>query len=94
MNIYLLSFHIKQFKTLISEHDTFFGVIEAKLRLNKASLNSVIVPECNFKSTTTESSNDGTPIYIKKGLNHKLRKNLEKYRLKQLKSTFNGKSKH
>ena len=91
MNISSLSFHIEELTTLISEHNlTFdiFGVSETKLRLNKAPLNSVIIPGYNFEFTATEWSNGGTAIYIKKGLNYKLRKDLEIYKSKQLESTF------
>ena len=83
LNISSLSFHIEELTTLISEHNlTFdiFGVSETKLRLNKAPLNSVIIPGYNFKFTATECSNGGTAIYIKKGLNYKLRKDLEIYK--------------
>ena len=91
LNISSLSFHIEELTTLISEHNlTFdiFGVSETKLRLNKAPLNSVIIPGYNFKFTATECSNGGTAIYIKKGLNYKLRKDLEIYKSKQLESMF------
>ena len=86
-----LSFYIEELTTLISEHNlTFdiFGVSETKLRLNTAPLNSVIIPGYNFEFTATQSSNGGTAIYIKKGLNYKLRKDLEIYKSKQLESTF------
>ena len=65
-----------------------FGVSETKLRLNKAPLNSVIIPGHNFEFTATECSNGGRAIYIKKGLNYKLRKDLEIYKSKQLQSMF------
>ena len=83
MNISSLSFHIEELTTLISEHNLtfdFFGVSETKLRLNKAPL--------NFEFTATECNNSGTAIYIKKGLNYKLRKDLEIYKSKQLEATF------
>ena len=91
LNISSLSFHIEELTTLISEHNlTFdiFGVSETKLRLNKAPLNSVIIPGHNFEFTATECSNGGRAIYIKKGLNYKLRKDLEIYKSKQLESMF------
>ena len=72
LNICSLSFHIEELTTLISKHNlTFdiFGVSETKLRLNKAPLNSVKIPGYNFEFTTTECSNVGTAICIKKGLN-------------------------
>ena len=56
--------------------------------MNKAPLNSVIIPGYNFEFTATECSGGSTAIYIKKGLNYKLRKDLEIYKSKQLESTF------
>ena len=89
MNISSLSFHIEELTTLISEHNlTFdiFGVSETKL--NQAPLYSTIIPGYNFEFTATECSNGGTAIYIKKGLNYKLRKDLEIYKSKQAVSIF------
>ena len=57
------------------------------MRLNKAPLNSVIIPGFNFEFTATECSNGDTAIYTKTGLNYKLSKYLEKYKSKQLDST-------
>ena len=70
--MFSLSFHIEELAILISEHSlTFdiFGVSETKLRLNKAPLNSVIIPGYNFEFTAAEYSNGGTATYIKKGSN-------------------------
>ena len=91
MNDSSLPFHIEELSTLISQHNfTFdiFRVSKTKLRLNKAPLNSVIIPGYNFKFTATECSSGGTAIYIKKGLNYKLRKDLEIYKSKQLDLIF------
>ena len=66
----------------------YFGVSETKFRLNRSPLISIIIPGYNFEFTSTECSNGGTAIYIKKGLNYKLRKDLEIYKSKQLESTF------
>ena len=91
LNISSLPFHIEELSNLISEHNLafdIFGVSETKLRLNKAPLNSVIMPGYNFEFTATECSSGGTAIYINKGLNYKLRKDLEIYKSKQLESTF------
>ena len=91
LNITSLPFHIEELSTLISEHNLIFdifGVSETKLRLNKAPLKSVIIPGYNFEFTATECSSGGTAIYIKKGLNYKLREDLEIYKSKQLELTF------
>ena len=51
LNISSLPFHIEELTTLISEHNLtldIFGVNKTKLTLNKAPLNSVIIPGYNF----------------------------------------------
>ena len=91
LNISSLPFHIEELSTLISEHNLvfdIFGVSETKLRLNKAPFNSAIIPGYNLEFTATECISSGTAIYIKKGLNYKLRKDLEIYKSKQLEPTF------
>ena len=91
LNISSLPFHIEELSTIISEHDLgfdIFGESETKLKLNKVPLNSVILSGYNFQFTTTECSSGGTAICIKKGLNYKLRRDLEIYKSIQLESTF------
>ena len=91
LNISSLPFHTEELSTLTSEHNLvfdIFGVSETKLRLNKAPFNSAIIPGYNLEFTATECSSSGTAIYIKKGLNYKLRKDLQIYKSKQLESTF------
>ena len=83
LNISSLPFHIEELSTFISEHNSVFDIFwvsETKLRLNKAPLNSVIIPAFNFEFTECRSS--GTAVYITKGLNYKLKKDLEKYKSK------------
>lgn len=89
---HLLSFHNKRFTTLISEHKTWIFPWRNwdLIKTEQSSYQQCYSTHCNFESTTTESNNDGTPIYISKSLNYKLRKNLEVYKSKQLGSTYNG----
>ena len=51
-------------------------------------LSTVIKPGYNFEFTATECSSSSTAIYIKKGLNYKLREGLEIYKSKQTESKF------
>ena len=46
------------------------------------------MPVYNIEHTPTESSNDGTLLYIKQGINYKLRKDLQIYKSKELESTL------
>ena len=63
LNISSLPFHMEELSTLISEHNLVFNIFrvrETKLRLNKAPLNSVVIPGYNFEFTATECSSRGT----------------------------------
>ena len=66
----------------------FLGISETHLKLNRNSLNPISMPVYNIEHTPTESSNDGTLLYIKQGINYKLRKDLQIYKSKELESTF------
>ena len=91
LNISSLPFHFEELSTLITEHNLnfdFFGISEPRLKLNQNPLTSIQLPGYNIEYTPTESSNGGTLLYIKKGVNYKLRKDLQIYKPKQLESTF------
>ena len=66
----------------------FLGINETRLKLNRNSLNPIFMPEYNIEHTTTESSNGGTLLYIKQGINYKLQKDLQICKSKELESTF------
>ena len=66
----------------------FLGIFETRLKLNRNSLNSISVPGYNIEYTTTESGNGRTLLYIKQGINYKLRKELQIYKSKELESIF------
>ena len=46
------------------------------------------MPGYNIEHAPTEFSNGGTLLYIKQGINYKLRKDLQIYKSKELESTF------
>ena len=91
LNISSLPFHFEELSTLITEHNLnfdFLGISESRLKLNQNPLTSIQLPGYNIEYTPTECNNGGTLLYIKKGMNYKLRKDLQIYKPKQLKSTF------
>ena len=51
-------------------------------------MTSIQLPGYNIEYTPTECNNGRTLLYIKKGVNYKLRKDLQIYKPKQLESTF------
>ena len=91
LNISSLPFHFEELSTLISEHNLnfdFLGISESHLKLNQNPLTSVQLPGCNIEYTLTECNNGGTLLYVKKGINYELQKDLQIYKPKQLKSYF------
>ena len=66
----------------------FLGISETRLKLNRNSLNPISMPGCNIEHTPIESSNGGTLLYIKQGINNKSRKDLQIYKSKELESTY------
>ena len=91
LNISSLPFHFEELSTLIKEHNLnfdFLGISEYCLKLNQNPLTSVQLPGYNIEYTPTECNNGGTLLYVKKGINCKLRKDLQICKPKQLESTF------
>ena len=91
LSISSLPFHFEELSTLITEHNLnfdFLGISESRLKLNQNPLTSIQLPGYNIEYTPTECNNGGTLLYIKKGVNYKLRKDLQIYQPKQLESTF------
>ena len=91
LNISSLTFHFDELLVLTAENKLnfdFLGISETRLKLNRNSLNPISMPGYNIEHTPTESSNGGTLLYIKQGINYKLRKDLQIYKSKELESTF------
>ena len=91
LNISSLTFHFEELIVLMAENKLnfdFLGISETRLKLNRNSLNPISMPGYNIEHTPTESSNGGTLLYIKQGINYKLRKDLQIYKSKELESTF------
>ena len=62
----------------------FLGISEIYLKLNRNLLNHISMPGYNIEHTLTDSSNSGTLLYIKQGINYKLQKDLQIYQYKNL----------
>ena len=93
LNISSLTFHFEELIVLMAENKLnfdFLGISEIRFKLNKNSLNSISMSRHNIEHTPTESSKSGTLLYIKQGINYKLRKDLQICKSKELESTFVG----
>ena len=91
LNISCLTFHLYELIVLMAQcklNFHFLVISETRLKLIRSSLNHISMPGYNTEHTATESSNFGTLLYIKQGINYKLRKDLQIYKSKELESTF------
>ena len=82
LNISSLTFYFDELLVLTAENKLnfdFLGLSENCLKLNRNSLNPISMPGYNIEHIPTESSNGGTLLYIKPGINYKLRKDLQIY---------------
>ena len=91
LNISSLIFHFDELLVSMAENKfnfDFLGISETRLKLNRNSLNPISMPGYNIEHTPTESSDGGTLLYMKQGINYKLRKDLQICKSKELESTF------
>ena len=93
LNIASLSKHKDELETLLnSMHFKFdiLGISESKLKKGTDPNFDINIKGYNHFSTSTESNNGGTLLYISDSLKYKPRKDLENilYKSKQLESTF------
>ena len=74
LNIPSLTFDFDELLVLTAKNKLnfdFLGISETHIKLNRNSLNPIYMPGYNIKHTPTESSNGGTLIYMKPGINYK-----------------------
>ena len=91
LNIFSVTFHFDELIVLMAENKhnfDFLDISEICLLLNRNSLNPISLLGYNIEHTPTDSSNGGTLLYIKQGINYELRKDLQIYKSKELESTF------
>ena len=80
LNISSLTFPFDELLVLTAENKLnfdFLGISKTFLNLHRNSLNPISMPGYNIKHTPTESGNGGTLLYIKQGINYRLRKYLQ-----------------
>ena len=91
LNISPLSFHIDEFKNLLSELNSSFkiiGITETGLTTKKDPINNIDIPNNNIEHTPPESDKGGAFLYISKEINCKTRNDLKIYKEKLLESKF------
>ena len=91
LNISSFTFCFDELLVLMAENKlifNFLGIFETHLKLNRNSFNPISMPSYNIEYTPTESSNSGTLLYIKQGINYKIRKDSQINKSKELESMF------
>ena len=91
MNISSISYHIDDLTAFINNckiKPKLIGLSETRLRKNRQPLSNINLENYVYESTPTESSKDGTMLYVDKQLTYKLRKYLMMYKSKKIESTF------
>ena len=90
LNIHSIQLHIDEFCNLLDMLNHSFDIItisESKLKTTPTT--NIEIPGYQSPCLTyTEAEKGGTMIYVRNGINFKLRKDLEIYNSKELESTF------
>ena len=90
-NISSLSLHLNELITILINYEQTFdilGITETRIRKQSFPINNIDLEGYNYEQTKTESKCGGTLLYIKKGIDYKLRTDLEIYKSKELESIF------
>ena len=86
LNISLLSAHINELKTLVSQVDTKFDIVcisESRISKKNSLTTNIDIPGYNNEQTPT-----GSIIYISQKLSYKVREDLQIHSPKELESVF------
>ena len=91
MNINLLQFHFDELETFLANCPIDFqvlGIMESRLKEASPPATNIILPGFTYEHMPTKSANGGALLYIKNGINYKLRPDLNIHKDKELESTF------
>ena len=91
LNISSLSYHHLEIYNLISDMKIklkIIGISESRLQKSKQHTTNISLPNYVYEHTPTESSKEGTLLYLDKNLKYKLRKDLNIYQKGMIESTF------
>ena len=90
LNISFLPYHFQDLSDLLESLKKKFsilGIKETRLKVNSQPLINTDFNNYNIESTSTESDNGGTLLYISSDLNYKVQNDLKNYK-KKLESFF------
>ena len=91
MNVNLLQFHFDELETFLANCPIDFqvlGIMESRLKGASPPATNIILPGFTYEHMPTKSANGGALLYIKNGINYKLRPDLNINKDKELESIF------
>ena len=91
LNISSLSYHHLELNNMISDmkiKPKIIGISESRLQKVKQHITNILLPNYVYEHTPTESSKEGTLLYLDKNLKCKLRKDLNICHKGMIESTF------
>ena len=91
MNIHPLQFHSDELETFLANCTIDFqilGITESRLKEANPPTANIILPGFTYERIPTKSANKGALLYIKNGINYKLRPDLNINKDKELGSIF------
>ena len=91
MNINSIQFHFDELETFLANSPIDFqilGITESRLKEANPPTANIILPGFTYEHMPIKSANGGALLYIKNGINYKLRPDLNINKDKELESTF------
>ena len=91
MTVNSLQFHLDELETFLANFPVDFqvlGITESRLKEANPPATNILLPRFNYEHMPKKSTNGGALLYIKNGINYKLRPDLNINKDKELESIF------
>ena len=91
MTVNSLQFHLDELETFLANFPVDFqvlGIKESRLKEANPPATNILLPRFNYEHMPKKSTNGGALLYIKNGINYKLRPDLNINKDKELESIF------
>ena len=91
MTVNSLQFHLDELETFLANFPVDFqvlGITESRLKEANPPATNILLPRFNYEHMPKKSTNGGALLYIKNGINYKLRPDVNINKDKELESIF------
>ena len=91
MTVNSLQFHLDELETFLANFPVDFqvlGITESRLKEANPPATNILLPRFNYEHMPKKSTNGGALLYIKNGINYKLRPDLNINKDTELESIF------